>query len=190
LISPKEGYVSDPYLGEIQAFPYAWAVSSGFSQKWLPCLGQTLTIQQYSYLFSLIGTLYGGDGRVNFQLPNLNGMITNSQGTGLGIRTRNIGQRIGSNTVALEPNELALHTHALQMGSRTAQGAQAGPGANMVAIDPTFNGFVAPPSDNTTFGATAMTITGSGQSHDNTQPTQAIVWCICVNGIFPSFPSA
>ena len=83
-----------------------------------------------------------------------------------------------------------MHSHGLQLGSKTATGATAGPGtaSNTVAIDPAFSGFVAPPG-NTTLANIAMSRTGGGQPHDNTQPTMALVYCIAVVGVFPSFNS-
>ena len=179
--------MADPFIGEIQAFPYSFA-AGGFQRAWLACLGQVVPIQQFVPLFSLIGTIYGGNGTTNFQLPNLNGHITNGVGDGPGLQPRVIGEVLGAPTVSLLTTEMPAHTHGLQLGSKTAQGAVAGPGAagSMAAIDPNFNGFVAPPS-NTNLAPNAMTLTGQGQPHDNMQPNLAIVWCICFAGIFPSF---
>jgi microcystin-dependent protein len=179
----------DAFLGEIQAFPYAFAIQ-GFNQAWLPCFGQTLPIQAYSALYSLIGTIYGGNGTTQFQLPNLNGLITNGVGTGPGLQPRVIGESLGAPTVTLTTAEIASHTHGLQLGVRTATGATPGPGAaqTTAVIDPAFNGFVAPPST-TTLSPNAMALTGQSQPHDNNQPTLAIVWCICFNGVYPSFTS-
>lgn len=179
----------DSFIGEIQAFPYQFAFG-GFSQAWLPCLGQVVPIAQYSPLFSLIGTAYGGNGTTNFQLPNLNGTVTNSQGNGPGLLPRILGETLGSPNVNLSIQEMASHTHKLQMGSKAATGGAAGPGtaANVAAIDPNFNGFAPLPST-TTLAPTAMTMAGQGQPHDNNQPTLAIVWCICYAGVFPSFSS-
>jgi len=180
--------VSDPFLGEIQAFPYPWAVNTGFNNAWMPCQGQILPIQQFTALFSLIGTFYGGNGTTNFALPNLNGFVTNSQGTGPGLSQRVVGEQLGSNTVSLVQNQMAAHTHGLQMGVNTATGAAAGPGstASMAVINPDINGFVAPPN-NVLLAPNAMAATGQNLPHENMQPYQAIAWCICVNGVFPSF---
>ncbi|MGJ5181009.1 phage tail protein [Bradyrhizobium oligotrophicum] len=179
--------MSDPYIGEIQAFPFTFA-AQGFNQAWLPCFGQLLPIQRFTPLFALIGTYYGGNGTSNFQLPNLSGSVTNGQGDGPGLEPRVIGESIGSSTVGLVTSEMAAHTHGLQLGSKTAANAAPGPGTagSMAAIDPTFNGFVPLPST-TTFAPNAMTLTGQGLPHDNTQPTQALIWCIAYAGIFPSF---
>ena len=183
--------MADSYIGEIQAFPYSNLSMNSFlagNCTWFPCFGQVLAISANTALFSLIGTFYGGNGTTNFQLPNLNGFITNSQGTGPGIRDRVLGEVFGSNQVSVFSNEMPAHIHGLQLGKAGSTGAQAGPGqgTNMAAIDPAFNGFVALPN-NTTFAPNAMTFTGGGQPHANTQPTIAIVWCICTAGIYPSF---
>ena len=179
--------MSDPYVGEIQAFPFPFA-TGGFNQAWLPCFGQILALQQFVPLYSLIGTYYGGNGTTNFALPNLNGAVAISQGTGPGLTPRSIGETLGSSTVSLVSDQMARHTHTLQMGARGSQNAAAGPGtaSNMAAIDPGFDGFVLPPG-NLTLSANAVTFTGQGLAHDNIQPNQAIVWCICYSGIFPTF---
>jgi microcystin-dependent protein len=183
--------VSEPYVGEIQAFPYNWAVNTSFNQAWMPCMGQSLSVNAFAALYALIGTLYGGNGTTNFNLPNLGGFITNSQGNGPGLQPRVMGSTIGTSTVILNASQMAQHTHGLQIGSRSAANPAPGPGkaSNMAAIDPGFSGFVAPPTT-TTFATNAMAMTGGGQSHDNMQPYQAITWCICYNGIFPVFPTA
>ncbi|WP_456619033.1 phage tail protein [Bradyrhizobium sp. P5_C12] len=182
--------MSDPYLGEIQAFPFPWA-TGGFNNVWLPCFGQLLALQAFAPLYSLIGTNYGGNGTTNFALPNLNGAVTISQGAGPGLQPRVVGQAVGSSQVSLTGDNMAIHTHGLQLGSSSAQNAAPGPGTgmNMVALNPGFNGFVAPPG-NLTLSLNAVTMTGQGLPHDNMQPTQAIVWCIAYAGIFPSFSSS
>jgi microcystin-dependent protein len=180
--------VADPYLGEIQAFAFPFA-SGGFNAGvWMACQGQILPITRNTALFSLIGTLYGGNGTTTFALPNLTGTLTNSQGTGPGLGPREMGETLGSPTVILTSGEMAGHTHGLQLGVKTATGAAAGPGtaSATAAIDPGFNGFVPPPF-NTTLAPNAMGFTGGGLAHDNNQPTQALVWCIAVQGNFPSF---
>lgn len=177
--------MSDPFVGEIQAFPFTFAID-GFNSAWLPCLGQLLPIQRFTPLFSLIGTFYGGNGTTNFALPNLSGAITNGQGDGPGLQPRVLGESIGSSAVGLMSTQIPSHTHTLQLGNRSAAGAAPGPGtaSSMVAIDPAFNGFVAPPG-NVNFAANAVTTTGQSNPHDNMQPTQALIWCICYDGTFP-----
>jgi len=183
--------VSSPFVGEIQAFPFTFAADGFGGGVWLACQGQLLPIQRFTPLFALIGTFYGGNGTTNFQLPNLNGCITNSQGDGPGLQPRVLGETLGSATAFLTSAELPAHIHTLQLGSRTATDAAPGPGngTGMVAIDPQFNGFVAPPAT-TTFAPNAVTTTGQSLPHENTQPTQALIWCIACQGIFPSFSTS
>jgi len=179
--------MSDPFVGEIQVFPFAFAVG-GFNNIWLPCFGQLVAIQAFTPLYSLIGTNYGGNGTTNFALPNLNGSVAISQGNGPGLQPRVVGEVVGSSQVSLTGDNMAMHTHTLQLGSGTAQNAAPGPGTgmNMVALNPLFNGFVDPPG-NLTFSPNAVTFTGQGLPHDNMQPTQALIYCIATAGIFPSF---
>jgi microcystin-dependent protein len=174
--------MSDPYLGEIQTFAFGFAPIN-----WLPCDGRLVSIQQFAALFSLIGTNYGGNGTTNFALPNLVGSAAMSQGQGPGLSPRVIGEQVGSDTVTLTLQQIPAHKHGLQLGNRTATNGTPGPtGSSNVAIDPTFLGFVAPPNT-TTFAAPAMGLTGGSQPHPNDQPTLAMIYCICINGIFPTF---
>ncbi len=183
--------MSDPYLGEIQAFPFSFA-ANGFNRVWLPCFGQMLPIQRYATLYSLIGTAYGGNGTTQFALPNLNGVVTIGQGTGPGLTKRVIGQRIGSRTASITSiSQLGPHTHDLQLGSKDAQNgaALAGSRTDMVAINPDIAGFT-PNADNVTLAPGAIANSGGqGLPHDNVQPTQALIWCIAFAGVFPSFSS-
>jgi microcystin-dependent protein len=181
--------VSDQFIGEIQAFPFPFALQGGFSNAWMPCLGQLLPLQAYSALFALIGTYYGGNGTTNFQLPNLAGSVVISQGQGPGLSIRMIGERVGSSTATLMSNEMARHTHGLQLGTRASADPSPGPGtaSNMMAIDPGMNGYAALSTNNTTLAPNAITTSGQGLSHDNMQPTQVLIWCIAYSGIFPSF---
>lgn len=174
--------MSDPFVGEIQAFAF------GFSPvDWLPCDGRLVPIRQYTALFSLIGTYYGGDGTTTFALPNLVGRVAVSQGQGPGLTPRLIGEEIGEPTVAIGQAEMPSHAHGLQLGSKAATNGTAGPtGGSNVAIDPSFNGFVPPPA-NTTLSPTAIVATGGSQPHLNTQPTLAMIYCISTSGVFPSF---
>lgn len=183
--------MSDPYLGEIQAFPFSFA-ASGFNRVWLPCLGQVLPVQRYATLFSLIGSRFGGNGTTEFALPNLNGAVTIGQGTGTGLKRRVIGERIGSPTASVTTiAQLGSHTHDLQLGKKDAvlAAAVASSAGDMVAINPDFLGFTIKADDTTLAPSAIAASTGQGLPHDNMQPTQALVWCMAVAGIFPVFSS-
>jgi microcystin-dependent protein len=180
--------MSDPYIGEIQAFAFSFAASGFNGGQWAPCLGQQLQIRQNTPLFSLIGTAYGGDGATTFNLPNLNGHIVVGQGQGPGLSDRLLGQSFGEAQLALSTDEMATHTHPLQLGTGTTGSPSPRPSAGAVLLNPVFNGFVNPPS-NTTLAPSAVGMAGGGQPHQNMQPTLVLVYCIALTGIFPQFTS-
>jgi microcystin-dependent protein len=96
----------DPFLGEIRCFGFNFA-----PQGWLTCSGQLLSISSYSALFSLLGTMYGGDGRTTFGLPDLQGRMSVSFGQGNGLESYAQGQVGGSETVTLAADEIPPHLH-------------------------------------------------------------------------------
>lgn len=174
--------MTDSYLGEIQAFGFGYA-----PVNWLPCDGRLIAIRSNTALYSLIGTYYGGDGTQTFALPNLVGSVAISQGQGPGLPSYGIGQSLGETGVTLSTSQIPMHAHTLQLGASSSPNGTPGPSATSnVAIDPAFNGFVAPPAT-TMLASNSITMTGNGQPHPNMQPTLAMIYCICVNGIFPSF---
>ena len=178
--------MSDPFIGEIQAFAFPFAVGGFQNGQWAACLGQLLSISSNPPLFSLIGTTYGGNGTTNFGLPNLNGHIVTSQGQGPGLTNRVLGETWGEPQVTLMSQQMASHSHALHLGTGASGAPSPTPSAGAVLLAPAFNGYVAPPS-NTTFSTTAVGMTGGGQPHNNMQPTLVLVYCIALTGIFPSF---
>src|SRR5580692_1000541 len=99
--------MADPYIAEIRMFAGPFAPSG-----WAFCDGQLLAISQYSALFSLIGTYYGGNGTTNFALPNLQGNAPMHQGNGAGLTPRTIGERGGTTTVTVLSPQVAAHSHA------------------------------------------------------------------------------
>src|SRR5580698_10129927 len=98
----------DPYIGELRLFGFNFAPVG-----WLQCNGQTLAINQYTALFSILGTSFGGNGTSNFMLPNLQGMVPIGQGTGPGLSGFVVGATGGETTHTLVPNEMPAHTHSL-----------------------------------------------------------------------------
>ena len=177
--------MTDSYLGEIQAFAFGF-----YPNNWLPCDGRPMAITQYATLYSLIGTSYGGDGTRTFLLPNLVGRVAMNQGQGPGLPSYSLGSAPGEMGVTLSINEMPSHSHGLQLGSKASPNGTPGPSATSnVAIDPGFNGFMPLPAT-TALAANAVTMTGNAQPHANAQPTLAMIYCICINGIYPSFGNA
>ena len=184
--------MSDPFIGEIIAVAFNY--SNGFSNgnTFLPCNGQPVAISQYTALYSLIGATYGGNGSTTFNLPNLNAgsgdpspRVAISQGQGPGLSNRLLGQQIGAVTETLSIPEMPSHNHGARLGEATA-GQTPGPTTQSAAINPSFNGFVAPPA-NTQVAANAIGFDGGGQPHPNNQPTLGLWYCIAVTGLFPQF---
>lgn len=107
--------MAQPFIGEIRMFGSNFAPAG-----WMFCNGQTLSIAQYTALFSLIGTTYGGNGTSTFNLPDLRGRLPVHQGQGPGLSFYTIGQAAGVETVALNSTQMPQHSHALMASTATA----------------------------------------------------------------------
>jgi microcystin-dependent protein len=170
----------NPFLGEIQIF------AGNFAPKgWELCQGQILPISQYTALFSLLGTTYGGNGTSNFALPNLQGIVPihAGQSAGSGLTQRALGETAGVENVTLIQSQMPQHTHSLNGTATTGDsnipqnnifGKNAG-GVN------NYKG-----SSNATMNAGAVSPVGSSNAHNNLQPYLVLNFCIAMQGIFPS----
>ena len=164
--------MSTPFLSEIRLFTF------GFPPKgWAFCNGQLLPINQNQALFSLLGTTYGGDGRVTFALPNLQGRVPMHQGNGL-----SLGQSAGETAHTLLAAELPAHTHVVNGSRNTA--TVVSPTGNYLATSPG-NVYAAPPG-NTSLMPAAVSSVGGSQPHDNMSPYLVLNFCIALQGIFPT----
>ena len=163
--------MSTPFLAEIRIFSF------GFAPKgWALCNGQLLPINQNQALFSLLGTTYGGDGRVNFALPNLQGRVPFHVGDGL-----TLGESSGETAHTLAISEMPAHTHT-PVGSSNNAGA-ASPAGNLWA---SLSGGGYSPTANTAMNPASILPTGGSQAHDNMSPYLVLNFCIALQGIFPS----
>ena len=163
--------MSEPFLGEVKIFSF------GFAPKgWSLCNGQLLPINQNQALFALLGTTYGGDGRVNFGLPNLQGRVPFHTGSGL-----SLGQSGGETAHTLNISELPAHTHVPVGNSNSANAAS--PGGNLWA-SLTGGGYLQ--TANTAMNPASILPTGGSQPHDNMSPYLTLNFCIALQGIFPS----
>lgn len=170
--------MSDQFVAEIRIFPFNFA-----PMGWALCDGQLLPISQYTALFSLIGTFYGGNGTSNFALPNLQGCVPMNQGNGAGLSPRVIGETAGENTVTLLLTQLPTHSHSANCFSGV--GDQYGPQNCIWATDAGGNNEY--DSDGTSNMAPgALQNVGGGQPHNNLQPYLTVNFCIALTGIFPS----
>jgi len=175
--------VTAPFVGEIRAFGFNFAPTG-----WAACDGQLLQISQYTALFSLLGTQFGGDGKSTFALPNLGGQVPINQGQGAGLTDYEVGESGGADTVTLTQNEIGAHVHNAQ--AVTAAGSTAAPGGALWAEAWTARSQLKTYSDAT--GATvalspaALDGGGGNQPHENRPPLLVMNFCIALQGIYPS----
>jgi microcystin-dependent protein len=177
--------MADPFIGEIRMFGFNYA-----PRNWMQCNGAVIAISQNTALFAILGTQFGGDGRTNFGIPNLQGRAAIGAGTGPGLTPQSVGQTGGTPTVMLTTSELPAHNHVLNAGQLNP------PNANQNVAIPTSaarlgrsspnNTYTAPTTPNTQMIASSISSTGGGAGHENMQPYLAMNYCIAVAGIFPS----
>lgn len=168
--------MSDPFVGEIKMFAGTFA-----PRGWALCDGQLLSIPQYDALFSLLGTIYGGDGRTTFGLPELRGRVPLHQGTGPGLTPRAIGQKSGQETVTLSVAQLPPHGHTLNASAEQADATGAAGNLRARTGDDAYS-----TSPDVTLASTAIAATGGGASHANVQPFLCINFIIALVGVYPS----
>jgi len=164
--------MGSPFLSEIKI------MSFGFAPKgWAQCNGQLLPINQNQALFSLLGTTFGGNGRINFGLPNLQGRAPVSMGSGF-----TLGQLGGEAMHTLITSELPSHSHAANASSATANGSL-NPANNYLGG---FSNFYNSGGSLTAMVPTTIGNNGGSQPHQNMQPYLTLNFCIALQGIFPS----
>jgi microcystin-dependent protein len=164
--------MSEPYLGEIRIFsfnfpPHGWAL----------CDGQVLPINQNQALFSILGTTYGGDGRTNFALPNLQGRTPVHVGDEV-----LLGASAGEETHTLNLNEMPVHSHGPQ--GTPDQATSSTPAGNVPAARPRRGALVY--TNSLQAVSVAGALVGSGNPHENMQPCLTLSFAIALQGIFPS----
>ncbi|HVF71465.1 MAG TPA: tail fiber protein [Chthoniobacterales bacterium] len=163
--------MAEPFLSEIRIMSFNFA-----PKGWAQCNGQLLPINQNQALFSLLGTTYGGDGRVNFALPNLRGNVPIHTGQG-----HTLGEAAGSSTVTISQQQLPTHLHVLQ--ATNSNGGQASPGGTVLGA---VNNMYGPPNNLTTLNPASVSSVGGSQPHNNMMPYLVLNFCIALQGIFPS----
>ncbi len=172
-------------------------------RDWTYCHGQLLAISSFTAIYSLVGTIYGGDGRTSFGIPELRGRALIGQGTAPGMQPYIIGQRGGIEFVTLSIPEMPAHNHtaalsgaSISIGCSNQPGTETSPVGNFMAVankismtDVTPYSTVANTQmgvNSAVTGSVAIGITGNSSSHENRMPYQAMNWIFCTQGIYPS----
>lgn len=176
--------MADPFVAEIRVFPFNFA-----PKGWASCDGQLMPISQNTALFALLGTVYGGDGKSTFALPDLRGSAAMHPGQGQGLSERVLGEIGGSETVTLQTSEMPVHTHFLSASPDPADLTAPGPARSLAGSQ---GGNIYAPANPapplTGMAPQALTPAGGSLPHNNMQPYLTMNFCIALQGIFPPRP--
>lgn len=170
--------MADPFVAEIRIFPFYFAPVG-----WAFCDGQILPLSQNTALFSLLGTTYGGNGKSNFALPNMQGNAAMHPGQGPGLSLHDLGETAGSETVTLLQTEIPSHNHPMNFLNSTAVSTI--PANSQFANSPEANASVYTAQTSNLKPASTLTSSGGSQPHNNMQPYLTLNFCIALQGVFP-----
>ena len=168
----------DPFVAEIRIFGFNFA-----PKGWAKCDGQILPLSQNTALFSLLGTTYGGDGKSNFALPDLQGSVPMAPGQGPGLSLHDLGETGGSETVSLLESEIPSHNHALRAVNDV--GDVNTPGGMSMARSAGAAVYNPGPTPLALRSGSAITPAGGDQPHNNLQPYLTLLFCIALQGVYP-----
>lgn len=171
--------MADPFIAEIRIVGFNFA-----PRGWANCDGQILPIAQNTALFSLLGTTYGGDGRVSFALPNLQARAPVMWGQGPGLSLYDLGQQGGVAAVTLNGTQITAHTH--QLTANTAAATSGTPGGTQQLATATTRMYGVPQNLVPMSGAAVSTV--GGQPHENRQPYLGVRFVIALQGVYPPRP--
>jgi len=169
--------MADPFVAEIRIFPFNFA-----PKGWAWCDGQLLPLSRNTALFSLLGTTYGGDGKSNFALPDLQGRAPMHPGQGPGLSLHDLGETGGSETVTLLESEIPAHSHGFMAANAPANSKT--PAGNSIARG-SANTYLAPPQPLVSMADQAIAPAGGDQPHNNLQPYLTFYFNIALQGVFP-----
>ena len=178
--------MSEPFIGEIKT----WALNYA-PRDWSFCDGQYIPISQNTALFALLGTVYGGDGRTNFCLPDLRGRVPMHKGAGPGLSYRQLGQRVGVEQVTLTTSPIPAHTHTLTAGdvvgdTESTANAYLAKGVTEGGREPTPIDSYSNAAPTKALNSESLQMTGGHLAHGNMQPYLPLNMCIALQGLFPS----
>ncbi|UIJ71472.1 phage tail protein [Aurantimonas sp. HBX-1] len=170
--------MADPFVAEIRIFPFNFA-----PKGWAWCDGQLLPLSQNTALFSLLGTTYGGNGKSNFALPDLQGSAPMHPGQGPGLALHDLGEVGGTETVTLLESEIPAHSHAVNTYNDVGEDRIAGP---TEALARSTGGLLyGTPATLVAMAPNALSLAGGDQPHNNMMPYLTCYFCIALQGVFP-----
>ncbi len=170
--------MADPFVAEIRIFPFNFA-----PKGWAWCNGQLLPLSQNTALFSLLGTTYGGNGKSNFALPDLQGRAPMHPGQGPGLSLHDLGETGGSETVTLLESEMPAHSHAFRgVAEAGEENDPAGATLGVTIGNSLYNNQSVPLAQ---MAPQALAPAGGDQPHNNMQPYLTCYFCIALQGVFP-----
>jgi microcystin-dependent protein len=177
---------ADPYLGEIQIFPYTYA-----PRGWAYCDGQIIPIAQNQALFSIISTIYGGNGTTTMGLPDFRGRIPIGLGRGPGLTERRLGYPLGTQSVILQESQIATHTHFLSAtivdiaDSTDPLGSCLAKAPKIKTAKAAANHYHDETGGLVTMSPSSLGSTGGTQPHNNIQPILGLSFYISMDGVYP-----
>lgn len=172
---------ADPYLGEVRCGVWNFAPTG-----WATLSGQTLSISQNQALFALLGTTYGGNGVSTFSLPDLRGRVILTQGGGIGLTPRTMGEQDGSETTTLSVAQMPTHSHSVALPGAANVGDTQSPAGKAPAAQARSTLYATAVTPAVPMAAAAVSTAGSSQPISNMQPYLKLTCIIAMQGIFPS----
>jgi microcystin-dependent protein len=182
--------MANPFVAEIRIFPFNFA-----PRGWAFCAGQLLPLSQNTALFSLLGTTYGGDGKSNFALPNMQGNVpvhTGSSQPGPGLSVYDLGEETGVDFITVLTSEMPVHTHNYFVNASNGTVATVQNSQFAKGFKGNFQSNVAAKMYSTTAGQpttmlnpSALSVAGGSQPHNNMMPYLTLNFCIALQGVFP-----
>jgi microcystin-dependent protein len=170
--------MTNPFVAEIRIFPFNFPPTG-----WAFCEGQILPLSQNTALFSLLGTTYGGDGKSNFALPNLQGSVPVQWGQGPGQPLYDLGQSGGSDTVTLPQSQMPSHNHTMQC--ETQVDGNKGQPSSATTFARSKGGNLYQTANNVTMAPGVVEPAGGDQPHNNLMPSLTLNFCIALQGVYP-----